>query len=132
LFADFVLASSSLGRLNRQSSDRGGQKSKLMKTKKFQRQKENFICDRCGFAVSGDGYTNHCPNCLWSQHIDIYPGDRAAACHGMMMPIGVDFKKDEYIIAHKCVKCGFRKKNKAAKGDNFEVILSLSRERPEK
>ena len=97
-----------------------------MQSKKFQRHKEDFICDRCGFIVTGDGYTNHCPKCLWSKHVDLAPGDRAAVCQGMMMPIGVEFKKDEYIIIHKCVRCGFRKKNKAAKEDNFEAILQLN------
>lgn len=96
--------------------------------KRFQRYKENFICDKCGFLVSGNGYTNHCPNCLWSKHTDIFPGDRAATCQGMMMPINADLKQDKYLILHKCVKCGFYKKNKAAKNDNFEAILALGAE----
>ncbi len=103
-----------------------------MQSRKFQRNKENFVCDKCGFVVVGDGYTNHCPKCLWSKHVDISPGDRAAVCQGMMMPISVEFKKGEYAILHKCVKCGFLKKNKAAKDDNFETILGLVKEQVEK
>ena len=28
--------------------------------------------------MKGNGYTNHCPKCLWSKHVDINPGDRGA------------------------------------------------------
>ena len=97
-----------------------------MVTKKFQRTKENFVCENCGFKVKGSGYTNHCPRCLWSQHVDVNPGDRQAACRGMMSPIGVKLKGGEYIILHQCLKCGFEKKNKAAEADDFDIILRLS------
>jgi len=60
--------------------------------KKFQRQKEDFVCGECGTTVSGTGYTNHCPQCLWSMHVDVNPGDRAAACGGMMEPKKVEKK----------------------------------------
>jgi hypothetical protein len=94
--------------------------------KKFQRRQENFICEKCGFFVQGDGYTNHCPNCLWSKHLDLNPGDRQAICQGLMEPIGVEFKRGKYSIVHRCVLCGVEKRNKMAKNDNFEVILELS------
>jgi len=45
----------------------------------FTRNIENFTCERCGAAVEGNGFTNHCPACLCSKHVDINPGDRAAA-----------------------------------------------------
>ena len=97
-----------------------------MITKKFQRTKENFVCENCGFKVKGSGYTNHCPRCLWSKHVDVNPGDRLAICRGMMSPIGVKLKGGEYIILHQCLKCGFEKKNKAAEADDFDIILRLS------
>ena len=97
-----------------------------MVTKKFQRTKENFVCENCGFKVKGSGYTNHCPRCLWSKHVDVNPGDRQAACRGMMSPIGVNLKGGEYIILNQCLKCGFEKKNKAAEADDFDIILRLS------
>lgn len=98
-----------------------------MQTKKFQRKKEDFICERCGQKVEGSGYTNHCPKCLWSKHVDINPGDRQLSCRGMMEPMGVELKKGEYVIVHKCVRCGFEKKNKAAKDDDFDVLIKLSK-----
>jgi rubrerythrin len=94
----------------------------------FIRTTENFICEKCGFQVEGDGYTNHCPNCLWSKHVDVFPGDRLGECFGMMEPIGVLKKGNEYNIVHKCVKCGFEKPNKAEKEDNFDMIIQISAE----
>ena len=97
-----------------------------MDTKKFQRTKEDFICERCEFFVRGSGYTNHCPRCLWSKHVDVNPGDRQAMCQGLMEPVSVEFKGGEYIILHRCVSCGFEKRNKTTKDDNFDAILKLS------
>ena len=94
----------------------------------FIRKTENFVCEKCGFSVVGDGYTNHCPQCLWSKHVDVSPGDRAGDCGGMMEPVGVEKKGREYIITHKCVKCGLEKPNKAVKDDNFQMIIQISSE----
>ena len=93
-------------------------------SKKFKRTKEDFVCEQCGSPVQGNGYTNHCPQCLWSKHVDVNPGDRAAACHGLMEPIRIELKKGGYMILHRCVSCGFEKPNKAAEGDvfNWELI----------
>jgi len=43
-----------------------------------------------------------------------------------MEPVGVELKGEEYVILHRCVSCGFEKRNKAAKDDNFDAILLLS------
>ena len=58
-----------------------------MMTKKFQRTKEDFTCEKCNLVVNGSGYTNHCPRCLWSKHVDVNPGDRQATCQGFMEPV---------------------------------------------
>jgi hypothetical protein len=94
----------------------------------FIRTTENFNCEKCGLSVEGNGYTNHCPQCLWSKHVDISPGDRAGTCGGMMEPIGVTKKGSEYIILLKCVKCGLEKPNKAVKEDDFNTIVQISAE----
>ena len=52
--------------------------------KTFQRCPEDFECGNCGHEIEGNGYTNHCTACLWSKHVDVNPGDRAADCHGLM------------------------------------------------
>ncbi len=102
----------------------------MIKIKKFRRTKEDFVCDRCGFFVGGDGYTNHCPKCLWSKHVDVNPGDRMSECFGMMEPIDVFVKGDEYAILHKCIKCGYEKKNRTSKKDDFNSILKISSKKP--
>lgn len=94
--------------------------------KQFQRTEEDFRCEQCGSDVRGNGYTNHCPRCLWSKHVDVNPGDRQAKCQGLMKPIGVELKGGEYAIFHRCDRCGIEKKNKAAKNDNFDAVLQLS------
>ena len=95
--------------------------------KKFNRNIEDFTCENCGTEVQGNGYTNHCPNCLFSKHVDINPGDRSAECGGLMEPVGLEIKNGEYIIIHRCKKCGFTRKNKTSPDDDFEAVLSLSR-----
>ena len=91
----------------------------------FIRNKEDFICDRCGAAVTGDGYTNHCPRCLWSKHVDIDPGDRASDCGGMMAPVKIESRSDEFVITHRCEKCGFEKRNRMAPGDDMSVAARI-------
>lgn len=93
----------------------------------FIRKIEDFVCANCGTKVKGTGYTNHCPKCLWSRHVDINPGDRAADCGGMMEPVGLEVKAGENIITHRCVKCGYEKKNKSASEDNQEKIIEISK-----
>jgi hypothetical protein len=94
--------------------------------KRFQRTIENFTCENCGANVEGDGYTNHCPVCLWSKHVDINPGDRSSQCKGLMRPIEVIVKNHNYIIKHQCIKCAFEKINKSSPKDNFEALLIIS------
>lgn len=98
-----------------------------MKVKHFIRQREDFVCKKCGAKVAGTGYTNHCPNCLWSKHVDqATPGDRTCLCQGLMEPIGVEVKNGGYTLTYRCLKCGKISKNKTAENDSFETILNLS------
>ncbi len=97
-----------------------------MLAKKFQRHFEDFICEHCGQSVSGNGYTNHCPKCLWSKHVDVNPGDRAAICQGLMKPIDLEQRADEQAIIQHCIKCGFERKNKVVKEDDVDEVIKLS------
>ena len=96
-----------------------------MEEKRFQKRTEDFVCEQCGIQVKGTGYTDHCPACLWSKHLDINPGDRRAGCGGLMAPEGVEIKSGEYIIHYRCTKCGYHFKVKASPEDNFEEMLKL-------
>ena len=95
-------------------------------TKKFQRNIENFTCEKCGQRVVGTGYTNHCPNCLWSKHVDVNPGDRVADCNGLMEPIGLIIRRGEKLIVHRCLSCDYEKVNSVQQNDNQELIIKLS------
>ena len=97
-----------------------------MEQKKFIKNKENFICENCGERIIGNGYTNHCSKCLWSKHIDIYPGDRVSKCKGMMEPVNLQIKGIEYLITHRCQKCGYEKINQTAPQDNFNEIIWIA------
>ena len=99
-----------------------------MDTPDFQRKIEDFTCEHCGVEVVGNGYTNHCPKCLWCKHVDVNPGDRASHCNGLMKPVGVEEQAGGYKIVHRCVTCGFERKNKMAENDAFDVALTLNEE----
>ena len=99
-----------------------------MQGPKFQRRIEDFECEHCGAQVTGDGFTNHCPVCLWSKHVDINPGDRAESCKGLMAPIAVESRREGYRIQFRCQQCGVERLNKAAPEDDFEVLLQIARE----
>jgi rubrerythrin len=96
-----------------------------MQEKRFQKRIEDFFCEHCGTFVKGRGFTDHCPKCLWSKHVDINPGDRKSECQGMMEPIGVEVKGDEYTIYYRCRKCGYNHRVKSTPEDNFDEILKL-------
>jgi len=96
--------------------------------KNFIRKIENFICGNCGEKMVGDGYTDHCPKCLWGKHVDFeIPGDRESECKGLMKPIGAEFKISnlEFKIHYKCTKCRHKFWVKNGKGDNRQLLEEL-------
>ncbi len=94
--------------------------------KNFTRTVESFICAVCGHEVSGNGYTNHCPKCLSSKHVDVQPGDRACDCGGVMYAVAYEIRNGTEWITHKCSSCGFERRNKAASEDSRKAIRALS------
>ena len=97
-----------------------------MQEKIFQRNKEDFICKKCEKENIGNGYTNHCMQCLYSRHVDINPGDRAESCGGLMRPVDTYQKNGQNFITHKCEKCDYLKNNKVSKNDSFEEFVKVS------
>ncbi len=95
-------------------------------TPRFTRRTEDFTCGHCGKKVKGNGFTNHCPFCLWGKHVDVNPGDRAAECGGMMRPTGIEIRKGDVYILQQCEVCGHKRPNKAAPEDDRDVIIRLS------
>ena len=97
--------------------------------KRFTMIDENFICENCGKVVKKLGYSagNHCPYCLYSKHVDIFPGDRENTCKGLLKPIGIEKFKDTYKIIYKCQTCMQLHKNIVAIDDDFDKIIELSK-----
>jgi phage FluMu protein Com len=93
--------------------------------KKFQRTIENFVCENCGYEVLGNGYTDHCPRCLYSKHVDINPGDRSNECEGLMKPIDLEIKHGKYVIIYECSKCKEIHRVKVVEEDDMNVLLEL-------
>ena len=96
--------------------------------RKFTRKKEDFTCENCGFFTKGDGYTNHCPNCLYSKHVDIFPGDRLEDCGGLMEPVSVTQKSiDKIQIKHRCIKCNEESVSPVRPNDNREELFKIAK-----
>lgn len=88
-------------------------------------------CKHCGstFTLDAPGTRNrnHCPDCLWSVHLDNQPGDRSASCGGDMEPIAVSSRPDgEWMILHRCKKCGVIHANRIAGDDNAVALMALA------
>ncbi|GBF03963.1 hypothetical protein DAERI_010135 [Deinococcus aerius] len=108
-----------------------------MTARRFTAQGTNngFTCANCGAEVrplQNGSVRNHCPACLHSLHVDIQPGDRASDCRGVMVPVGVEQSgKKGWVILHRCRKCGFTGRNKAAlddpaQPDSWDALVRLS------
>lgn len=92
----------------------------------FKRTVEDFSCEHCGRKVSGNGYTNHCPACLWSKHVDVEPGDRAATCGGMMEPIGLEGSSPKYKIVQRCTRCHKEARISVSTEDDSDAVMRLA------
>jgi hypothetical protein len=72
-------------------------------------------------------HRNHCPNCLWSRHLDEAPGDRAAECGAAMEPIAISVRGDgEWIVIHRCTACRTLHGNRIAGDDNPLPLVRLA------
>ena len=99
-------------------------------SKLFTKNDNGFICSVCGHNVPPLKYSSrdHCNKCLSSLHVDITPGDRQNSCKGILEPIEIEYKSNEYTIKYKCQRCGKFHNNKSAKDDSFEKILEIMRD----
>ncbi|MFC7624458.1 RNHCP domain-containing protein [Microlunatus sp. GCM10028923] len=84
-------------------------------------ENQSFTCAHCGAGVrplAGGSYRNHCPQCLWSVHVDVRPGDRAADCGGPMRPVRlVQPRGKRLAVVHRCLTCGVESTNRLAVDD---------------
>lgn len=94
--------------------------------KNFIKKKEDFGCGNCGEKVCGDGYTDHCPKCLWGKHVDEeIPGDRASECRALMKPIETNYQGGKFKIHYKCTGCSHEFWVRENEGDNRELLIGL-------
>lgn len=105
----------------------------LMDSKRFTSRNEEFTCEVCSKRVSPrkKSCRNHCPFCLSSKHIDIFPGDRANTCQGVQKAIGYEnFSQKGLVLIFRCERCQAITKNIAAENDpiqadDFDLIIKL-------
>lgn len=112
-------------------------------------KKTGFKCEYCRKVVTqggmiGTAHRNHCPECLWSKHVDlIKAGDRKAKCGAGMRPIGLTFKEEgrdkwgkrrpgELMVIHECTECGKISINRIAADDSVRAIEKVFEESREK
>jgi hypothetical protein len=75
----------------------------------------------------GTAHRNHCPNCLWSRHVDVVPGDRAAECGAAMEAVAIAGRDDgEWTLVHRCRGCHTLKANRVAGDDNPLMLMRLA------
>ena len=104
--------------------------------------KDVFRCRQCEALVtahpmlSGVKNRNHCPYCLWSQHVDLSEaGDRLSACKASMEPIGLTVKQrqnkygngssGELMLIHRCTACNKYSINRIAADDFSDKLLEV-------
>lgn len=89
---------------------------------------ESFSCAHCQLSVPKGGRLprDHCPLCLWSLHVDgPVPGDRAANCGGELEAVSADIESGVIRITYRCVRCGFRRRNRALDDDAAPLLRAL-------
>ncbi|GAB3743622.1 RNHCP domain-containing protein [Microlunatus parietis] len=93
-------------------------------------ENQSFTCAHCGAGVrplAGGSYRNHCPQCLWSVHVDVRPGDRAADCGGPMRPVRlVQPRGKRLAVVHRCLTCGVESTNRLAVDDPMQPDCALA------
>ncbi|MGI8485308.1 MAG: RNHCP domain-containing protein [Thermomicrobiales bacterium] len=99
-------------------------------------QDQAFKCGHCkqfiGAPLSGGKHRNHCPNCLYSKHVDrSMPGDRRSDCGSLMAPVGVLSRRNgEQMILHRCLGCGKEAPNRIAADDDPTLLLRIAPVQP--
>jgi DNA-directed RNA polymerase subunit RPC12/RpoP len=101
---------------------------------RFTQNNQGFICRNCqaDVPVAKSTSRNHCPFCLHSVHVDVFPGDRQNPCQGLMKPISYENRpKKGWSILFECLVCGQKGWNIALMNDpyapdDYKEMLKLS------
>jgi hypothetical protein len=105
--------------------------SKVRRARRPGALNNSFRCGNCRLDVPvdavGTAHRNHCPNCLWSRHVDDSPGDRATECGSLMEPIAITVRGDgEWVLVHRCRGCDELHLNRTAGDDNPLILMRLA------
>jgi hypothetical protein len=107
--------------------------SRDQRNRSRQRLPQSFRCRNCRLDVPtdapGTAHRNHCPNCLWSRHVDETPGDRVALalCGSSMEPIAITVRGDgEWVLVHRCLGCDTLHLNRTAGDDNPLLLVRIA------
>jgi len=96
--------------------------------KKFTKNNKTFLCVHCLKEVEKHPTSSrdHCNYCLYSLHVDIYPGDRANPCRGILKPVDIKSSSGKTQIVYVCEKCGEIENNIVASDDNRDELVNLA------
>ena len=89
---------------------------------------EAFVCKHCARPVAKGGaqVRDHCPFCLYGQHVDRVPGDRAADCGGLLKPSEFFLEgRAGVVIAYRCEGCQHTFRVRAHPDDQLPKGLSV-------
>ena len=117
-------------RSSRRSSGGGSRVTKKQLREPRNDADQAFKCGHCkqfiGAPIMGGRQRNHCPNCLYSKHVDhTRPGDRRSTCHSLMEPVGMVLRRNEDVLIHRCLGCGKEDPNRIAADDNPVLLESI-------
>ena len=90
---------------------------------------ESFECIHCRKSVEPGGaqVRDHCPHCLHGRHVDNVPGDRAAVCGGLLVPVDFVIQgRAGVIISYACKGCKHTFRVRAHPGDELPKGLRLN------
>jgi len=90
---------------------------------------EHFECLHCLKAIEPGGaqVRDHCPYCLHGRHVDIIPGDRAAACGGLLAPVDFSIEgRAGVVIVYECTGCQHTFRVRAHADDELPKGLRLN------
>ncbi len=105
--------------------------SNVRRARRAREGRDSFRCGHCRLDVpiqaAGTAHRNHCPNCLWSRHVDDSPGDRGADCGALMEPIAITVRGGgEWVLVHRCRACDEIHLNRTAGDDNPLMLMRLA------
>lgn len=89
---------------------------------------ESFDCVYCHqhVPVAQSKIRDHCPFCLRAIHIDVVPGDRAATCLALLVPVALDKQGDQVWISYKCSACPHEYRVRSHPEDRIPLSLSIA------